>query len=55
LNKKKTLKSRNDFCKRKKRSDAERAIKKLTGAVPYTDLSLEELREERLKKYEAKK
>jgi hypothetical protein len=28
------------------------AIRKLTGAVPYTDMSLSELREERLRKYE---
>lgn len=39
--------------KNKKPSDVERAIRKLAGAVPYTDLSLEELRKERLGKYEA--
>lgn len=32
--------------------DIDQAIKSLTGAIPYTDISLEELREERLKKYE---
>jgi hypothetical protein len=30
----------------------DRAIQTLTGAVPYTDKSLSELREERLRKYE---
>lgn len=33
-------------------ADIERAIESLTGAVPYTDMSLSELREERLRKYE---
>ncbi len=28
------------------------ALKSLVGAIPYTDMSLEELKEERLKKYE---
>lgn len=33
-------------------SDIESAIQSLVGAVPYTDMSLSELREERLQKYE---
>jgi len=33
-------------------ADIDQAIQSLTGAIPYTDMSLEELREERLKKYE---
>ncbi|MBD5463400.1 MAG: hypothetical protein HDR24_10150 [Lachnospiraceae bacterium] len=36
----------------KRTSDIEQAIQSLIGAIPYTDMSLEELREERLKKYE---
>ena len=32
--------------------DIDQAIQSLTGAIPYTDMSIEELREERLKKYE---
>lgn len=32
--------------------DMENALQSLSGAVPYTDMSLSELREERLKKYE---
>lgn len=36
----------------KKAADIEQAIQSLIGAVPYTDMPLEELREERLKKYE---
>ena len=36
----------------KRAADIDQAIKSLTGAIPYTDISLEELREERLKKYE---
>jgi hypothetical protein len=39
----------------KQKPDASRidsAIQALTGAVPYTDMSLSELREERLQKYE---
>ena len=32
--------------------DMENALQSLLGAVPYTDMSLSELREERLKKYE---
>lgn len=36
----------------KKAADIEQAIQSLLGAVPYTDMSLEELREERLRKYE---
>jgi hypothetical protein len=39
----------------KQKPDASRidsAIQALTGAVPYTDRSLSELREERLQKYE---
>ncbi len=38
--------------KKKKESDIDQAIQALAGAVPYTGLSLEELREERLNKYE---
>lgn len=34
-------------------AEIDRALSVLAGAVPYTELSLEELREERLKKYEA--
>lgn len=33
-------------------SDIDQAIQSLLGAVPYTDMSLEELRGERLEKYE---
>lgn len=36
----------------KNASDIERAIQSLIGAVPYTDMSLSEIREERLQKYE---
>ena len=36
----------------KKAMDIERALQSLVGAIPYTDMSLKELREERLKKYE---
>ena len=36
----------------KKAADIDRALQSLVGAIPYTDMSLEELREERLKKYE---
>lgn len=36
----------------KKAVDIEHALQSLVGAIPYTDMSLEELREERLKKYE---
>ncbi|MCM1156808.1 MAG: hypothetical protein NC392_15745 [Roseburia sp.] len=36
----------------KKAADIDRALQSLAGAIPYTDMSLEELREERLKKYE---
>lgn len=36
----------------KKATDIEQALQSLVGAIPYTDMSLEELREERLKKYE---
>ncbi len=32
--------------------DIDQVLQSLTGAIPYTDISLEELREERLKKYE---
>lgn len=31
--------------------DIEKAIQSLVGSVPYTDMSLSELREERLRKY----
>ena len=33
----------------KKAADIDRALQSLVGAIPYTDMSLEELREERLK------
>ncbi|MBD5496059.1 MAG: hypothetical protein HDR12_17245 [Lachnospiraceae bacterium] len=36
----------------KKAVDIEQALQSLVGAIPYTDMSLVELREERLKKYE---
>ena len=36
----------------KKAADIDQALQSLIGSIPYTDLSLEELREERLKKYE---
>ncbi|MCM1086881.1 MAG: hypothetical protein NC318_02640 [Blautia sp.] len=36
----------------KKAIDIDKALQSLVGAIPYTDMSLEELREERLKKYE---
>lgn len=36
----------------KRASDIDQAINSLIGAIPYTDMSLEELREERLMKYE---
>ena len=36
----------------KKAADIDQALQSLVGAIPYTDMSLEELREERLKKYE---
>lgn len=36
----------------KKVADIEQALQALVGAIPYTDMSLEEVREERLKKYE---
>ena len=32
--------------------DMENVLQSLLGVVPYTDMSLSELREERLKKYE---
>ncbi len=38
---------------RKKASEIDQAVQSLLGAVPYTDMSLSELREERLKKYES--
>ena len=34
-------------------SDVKAVVQSLIGAIPYTDLSLAELREERLSKYEA--
>lgn len=37
---------------RKTAVDIEKAIEALIGAIPYTDMSLSELREERLQKYE---
>ncbi len=36
----------------KKTADIEQALQSLAGAIPYTDMTLEELREERLRKYE---
>lgn len=33
-------------------AELDRAIQTLIGAVPYTEMSLSELRKERLKKYE---
>ena len=36
----------------KKAADIDWEIQSLGGAISYTDMSLEELREERLKKYE---
>lgn len=36
----------------KKTADIDQALHSLVGAIPYTDMSLEELKEERLKKYE---
>lgn len=36
----------------RKAADIDQAIQSMIGAIPYTDMSLEELREERLKKYE---
>ena len=36
----------------KKAIDIDRAVQSLVGAIPYMDMSLEELREERLKRYE---
>ena len=35
-----------------KATDIERTIRVLSGSIPYTDMPLEELRKERLKKYE---
>lgn len=35
----------------KKAAEIDQALQSLVGAIPYTDMSLEELREERLKKY----
>lgn len=35
----------------KKSVDIDQTLQSLIGAIPYTDMSLEELREERLKKY----
>lgn len=37
----------------KKATDIDAALQYLLGAVPYTDMSLSELREERLRKYES--
>lgn len=36
----------------KKAAEIDQTLQSLVGAIPYTDMSLEELREERLKKYE---
>ena len=35
-----------------KEVDVQSTVQSLVGAIPYTDMSLSELREERLKKYE---
>lgn len=35
-----------------KEVDVQSIVQSLVGAIPYTDMSLSELREERLKKYE---
>lgn len=37
----------------KKATDIDAVLQSLLGAVPYTDISLSELREERLRKYES--
>ena len=37
----------------KQEQDVRSIVQSLVGAIPHTDLSLSELREERLKKYEA--
>lgn len=37
---------------REKEVDVQNVVQSLVGAIPYTDMSLSELREERLKKYE---
>jgi hypothetical protein len=36
----------------KKAVEIERALQSLIGSIPYTDMTLKELREERLRKYE---
>lgn len=36
----------------KRALEIDQALKSLVGAIPYTDMPLEKLREERLKKYE---
>ena len=36
-------------------AEIERTIQALIGSIPYTDMSLEELRKERLKKYEVER
>ena len=36
----------------KKATEIDQAIESLIGSIPYTDMTLEELREERLRKYE---
>lgn len=38
---------------RTKQTDTSSVVQSLVGAIPYTNLSLSELREERLGKYEA--
>ena len=35
----------------KKSEDVESIVQSLVGAIPYTDMSLEDFREERLRKY----
>lgn len=37
----------------KKTSDIDQAVQSLLGAIPYTDMSLSEFREERLQQYES--
>lgn len=40
------------FQRQKREQKMESAVQSLVGMIPYTDLSLAELREERLKKYD---
>lgn len=36
----------------KRKADVSRIVQSLLGAIPYTDMTLSELREERLRKYD---